>query len=78
MSPYVRTQIDNLATETLLQETLASEAAELAALARDEGNEGFSAAVLSLSRHHRVSALQLRGQLAALAEVHPHALDGDD
>jgi hypothetical protein len=78
MRPHIRNLIDTFATDLLAEERLANEAAELATLAREDGNEGFAGVVLSLSRQHRIKALELRGQLAALANKYPHALSTED
>jgi len=78
MRPGIRSLIDILATDLLTEENLADEAAEIAALAREDGNVGFAGAVLSLSRQHRIRSLELRGRLAVLAKDCPRALSGND
>jgi hypothetical protein len=78
MSLHVQKRFDTLAADILVREALAREAAELAAVAREGANEGFASVVQSLSQQHRIAALQMRGQLAALAVDRPHALKGDD
>ena len=77
MRAEIQQLLDILIKGIVLAEGCTSELANMAALAREEGNLGFAKAALLLSRQHRIKAMELRGQIAALSERHSSILNED-
>lgn len=68
MRQALRTWIDGLHRDVVLTEGCARDLAEMADFLAQHGEHATVDALRTVSRHHRVKAIQLRAQIAALSD----------
>lgn len=74
LAALVRSLHDLLTASMTTVESLASECAEMAALAGQDGNQGMADVLRLLGRSHRIRALELAGRVSLLEEKYRNLL----